>query len=91
MFWAQTEILQSPIPELLEKEDLTLEELLDEDGLIQDTKWRDPKLIEYLSRPEQISSLLSYIVEPFLQGKHMVSKLVAKLRRKSRQSRYLTA
>ena len=69
-FWRQEYSYHSPIPEILEKETFTLEELLDEEGVIQETKSANGKLLEYLSQPEQISSLLTYIVQPATPGKH---------------------
>lgn len=69
MFWSQAQTYHSPIPELLERENVSLAELLEEEGLIQDTKSANGKLIEFLSHAEQISSLLTYIVEPFEPGK----------------------
>ena len=67
-FWRQEYSYHSPIPEILEKETFTLEELLDEEGLIQETKSANGKLLEYLSQAEQISSLLTYIVQPATAG-----------------------
>lgn len=69
-FWRQEYSYHSPIPEILEKEAFTLEELLDEEGLIQETKSANGKLLEYLSQADQISSLLTYIVQPATAGEH---------------------
>lgn len=66
--WRQDYSYHSPIPEILEKEGFTLEELLDEEGLIQETKSANGKLLEYLSQSEQISSLLTYVVQPASEG-----------------------
>lgn len=67
-FWRQEFSYHSPIPEILEKDSFTLEELLDEEGLIQETKSANGKLLEYLSQAEQISRLLAYVVRPAPEG-----------------------
>ena len=67
-FWRQEYSYHSPIPEILEKDVFSLEELLDEEGLIQETKSANGKLLEYLSQPEQISRLLAYVVQPATEG-----------------------
>ncbi|CAI2165502.1 5644_t:CDS:10 [Funneliformis geosporum] len=61
MFW-RLGLNHSAIDGLLDKEDLTLEELLDEDDLIQECKAHNNKLIEYLRDPVILSQLLNYIV-----------------------------
>lgn len=64
-FWSRQEYsFHSPIVEILEKDSYSLEELLDEEGLIQETKSANGKLLNFLSQPEQISDLLTYVVEP---------------------------
>ena len=69
-FWRQDQSDYSPIPEILEKEDCTVEELLDEEVLIQEIKSGDEKLLEYLSRKEQISALLAYVVKSPPSGRN---------------------
>ncbi|CAG8565225.1 7450_t:CDS:10 [Funneliformis mosseae] len=61
MFW-RLGLNHSAIDGLLDKEDLTLEELLDEDDLLQECKAHNNKLIEYLRDPVILSQLLNYII-----------------------------
>ncbi|CAG8596141.1 1259_t:CDS:10, partial [Dentiscutata heterogama] len=60
MFWRFG--INSAIDGLLDKEDLTLEELLDEDDLLQECKAHNNKLVEYLRDPIILSQLLNYII-----------------------------
>ena len=46
MFWRFGFSSQSPFDELLENEQITLEEILDEDDLLQECKAHNRKLIE---------------------------------------------
>lgn len=57
----------SAIDNLLEKSDVTLEELLDESDLIQELKQHNTKLIEYLREDKILERLLEYVVAPKLQ------------------------
>ena len=76
MFWQASNYSQpSPIEQILEKENYTLEELLDEDDLIQETKSLNGRLIEYLKQPETVSKLLAYVVEPYEKGMLHISCL----------------
>jgi SIT4-associating protein SAP185/190 len=54
----------STIDTLLEKPDVTLEELLDESDLIQELKQHNTKLIEYLREDKILERLLEYVVAP---------------------------
>ncbi|TGO30574.1 hypothetical protein BPAE_0004g00300 [Botrytis paeoniae] len=54
----------STIDTLLEKEDVTLEQLLDESDLIQELKQHNSKLIEYLREDKILARLLEYVVAP---------------------------
>ncbi|TVY43129.1 Extragenic suppressor of kinetochore protein 1 [Lachnellula cervina] len=54
----------SAIDNLLEKSDITLEELLDESDLIQELKQHNTKLIEYLREEKILQRLLEYVVAP---------------------------
>lgn len=56
----------SPIDTLLEKSDVTLEELLDESDLIQELKQHNTKLIEYLREEAILQRLLEYVTAPSL-------------------------
>jgi SIT4-associating protein SAP185/190 len=57
----------STIDTLLEKPDVTLEELLDESDLIQELKSHNTKLIEYLREDVVLEKLLEYVVAPTLE------------------------
>ena len=56
----------STIDTLLDKPDVTLEELLDESDLIQELKQHNTKLIEYLREVKILEKLLEYVVAPKL-------------------------
>ncbi|XP_038047088.1 serine/threonine-protein phosphatase 6 regulatory subunit 3-like isoform X2 [Patiria miniata] len=77
MFWKFDVHTTSQVDTLLEKEDVTLTELLDEDDILQECKAQNKKLIDYLSRSEIMDELISYItkepsgeLEEQLQYKH---------------------
>jgi SIT4-associating protein SAP185/190 len=57
----------STIDTLLDKPDVTLEELLDESDLIQELKQHNTKLIEYLREVKILEKLLEYVVAPKLE------------------------
>ena len=57
----------SAIDTLLEKHDVTLEELLDESDLIQELKSHNTKLIEYLREEVILEKLLEYVVATKLE------------------------
>jgi SIT4-associating protein SAP185/190 len=57
----------SAIDTLLEKPDVTLEDLLDESDLIQELKQHNTKLIEYLREDKILERLLEYVVAPKLE------------------------
>lgn len=54
----------STIDTILDKPDVTLEELLDESDLIQELKQHNTKLIEYLREDKILERLLEYVVAP---------------------------
>jgi SIT4-associating protein SAP185/190 len=58
----------SAIDTLLEKNDVTLEELLDESDLIQELKQHNTKLIEYLREDKILERLLEYVTAPKLEA-----------------------
>jgi SIT4-associating protein SAP185/190 len=58
----------SAIDTLLEKPEVTLEELLDESDLIQELKQHNTKLIEYLREDKILERLLEYVVAPKLEA-----------------------
>ncbi|KAF9597564.1 hypothetical protein IFM89_019882 [Coptis chinensis] len=51
------------VDSILDKEDFTLEELLDEEGILQECKTRNSRLINFLRDRAQVEQLLRYIVE----------------------------
>jgi len=58
----------SAIDTLLEKNDVSLEELLDESDLIQELKQHNTKLIEYLREEKILERLLEYVTAPKLEA-----------------------
>ncbi|RDW68391.1 putative extragenic suppressor of kinetochore protein 1 [Coleophoma crateriformis] len=54
----------STIDTILDKPDVTLEELLDESDLIQELKQHNTKLIEYLREEKVLEKLLEYVIAP---------------------------
>ncbi|CAD6270981.1 unnamed protein product [Miscanthus lutarioriparius] len=64
MFWRMTGLsAASPVDTILDKENFTLEELLDEDEIIQECKALNTRLINFLRDKAQVQQLLRYIVE----------------------------
>jgi SIT4-associating protein SAP185/190 len=57
----------STIDSLLDKGDVSLEELLDESDLIQELKQHNTKLIEYLREETVLEKLLEYVTAPKLE------------------------
>jgi len=51
----------SSLDNILDKQDLQIEELLNESDLIQELKQQNSKLIEYLRRDDVLESLLNYV------------------------------
>lgn len=56
-------ITHSAIEEILDKPDFTLEDLLGESELLQEIK-HNTRLIEFVSKPEQLEKLLGYAIRP---------------------------
>ncbi|CAA0834057.1 SIT4 phosphatase-associated family protein [Striga hermonthica] len=64
MFWKLTALsASSPVEAVLDKENFTLEELLDEEEIIQECKALNSRLINFLRDRSQVEQLLHYIVE----------------------------
>ncbi|XP_024963830.1 serine/threonine-protein phosphatase 6 regulatory subunit 3-like [Cynara cardunculus var. scolymus] len=64
MFWRMTGLsTTSPVDTILDKENFTLEELLDEDEIIQECKALNNRLINFLRERTQVEQLVRYIVE----------------------------
>ncbi|KAE8728605.1 SIT4 phosphatase-associated family protein isoform 2 [Hibiscus syriacus] len=63
MFWRMTGLsTASPIDTILDKDNFTLEELLDEDEIIQECKSLNGRLINFLRDKAQVEQLIQYIV-----------------------------
>uniref|UniRef100_A0A7N0VBC6 SIT4 phosphatase-associated family protein n=1 Tax=Kalanchoe fedtschenkoi TaxID=63787 RepID=A0A7N0VBC6_KALFE len=64
MFWKLTALsTASPVEAILDKENFTLEELLDEEEIIQECKALNSRLINFLRDRAQVDQLLRYIIE----------------------------
>ncbi|CAD5324909.1 unnamed protein product [Arabidopsis thaliana] len=64
MFWKLTALsAASPVESILDKEDFTLEELLDEEDIIQECRALNSRLINFLRERAQVEQLLRFIVE----------------------------
>lgn len=64
MFWQLTPFSgSSPVEGILDKENFTLEELLDEEDIIQECKALNNRLIDFLQDKVQVEQLLRYIIE----------------------------
>ncbi|XP_004487102.1 uncharacterized protein [Cicer arietinum] len=64
MFWKLASLsASSPVEAILDKENFTLEELLDEEEVIQECKALNSRLINFLRDPAQVEQLLHYIIE----------------------------
>ncbi|XP_073146639.1 uncharacterized protein [Henckelia pumila] len=64
MFWKLTALsASSPVESVLDKENFTLEELLDEEEIIQECKASNSRLINFLRDRAQVEQMLKYIVE----------------------------
>ncbi|GLT34134.1 hypothetical protein SLA2020_086710 [Shorea laevis] len=64
MFWRMAGLsASSPVEAILDKENFTLEELLDEDEIIQECKALNARLINFLREKPQVVQLIRYTVE----------------------------
>eukprot|EP00891_Asterochloris_glomerata_P004552 jgi/Astpho2/4552/gw1.00067.97.1_t len=65
MFWRVAGYAQaSPIEGILDKENFTLDELLDEDGIIQECKALNGRLLDFLKQASVVRQLVTYLVIP---------------------------
>lgn len=65
MFWKFNHASSPHIETLLNKEDITLHELMDEEDVLQECKVQNKKLIDYLLRPDVMEELVTLTtVEP---------------------------
>ena len=62
MFW-KFNVLNSPIDTLLDKEGITLQEILDEDDVLQECRAQNRKLIDFLVRPDHIMALVKMVID----------------------------
>ncbi|KAF9915210.1 hypothetical protein BX616_006660 [Lobosporangium transversale] len=69
MYWRFGHQNASVIDHLLESGNVSLEELLEQDDLIQECKAQNSKLIEYLRDPVVLQQLLSYITSDDLEDR----------------------
>ncbi|KAJ4903152.1 SIT4 phosphatase-associated family protein [Raphanus sativus] len=64
MFWKLASLsASSPVDSILDKEDYTLEELLDEEEIIQECKALNSRLIHFLRDKARVEQLLRYVVD----------------------------
>jgi len=61
-FWRIGFAQPSNIDSILDKDDFTLQELLDDDDILQECRQANKKLTEYLAEPDVIRTLLEYVV-----------------------------
>ncbi|GAV30184.1 hypothetical protein PMKS-003693 [Pichia membranifaciens] len=62
-FWKFTSNYASRVTKILEAEDISLEDLLDEKETVSELLASNARLIEYLRRPEILEKLVDYVVE----------------------------
>ncbi|KAM6973496.1 serine/threonine-protein phosphatase 6 regulatory subunit 3 [Aplochiton taeniatus] len=63
MFWKFDLHTTSHIDTLLEKEDVTLTEVMDEEDVLQECKAQNHKLVDFLLRPQCMEDLVTYITQ----------------------------
>ena len=64
MFWRVSGLNTAcPVDAILDKEEYTLEELMDEEELVQECKSLNPRLTEFLKKKDVVEKLVSYLVE----------------------------
>jgi len=63
MFWKYNSLNVSNIDTLLEKQDVTLSEILQQEDIIQECKSQNKKLVEFLTKQEVLSELLDLILK----------------------------
>ncbi|OQR98189.1 serine/threonine-protein phosphatase 6 regulatory subunit [Achlya hypogyna] len=60
--------ISSPLADLLDRDDFTLEQVLEEDELIQEVKTRNVKLLQFLSTEESVRKMVYYITRTPEEG-----------------------
>lgn len=63
MFWKFDLHTTSHIDTLLEKEDVTLTEVMDEDDVLQECKAQNHKLVDFLLKPQCMEDLVTFITQ----------------------------
>lgn len=63
MFWKFDLHTTSHVDTLLEKENVTLTELMDEEDVLQECKAQNRKLIDFLVRPQSMDDLVGYVTQ----------------------------
>merc|ERR1719410_2139251 len=63
MFWKYHSGTVSHVDTLLDKEGVTLTEILEQEDIIQECKSQNPKLVDFLTRQEILSELLDLILQ----------------------------
>ncbi|XP_078000119.1 serine/threonine-protein phosphatase 6 regulatory subunit 3-like isoform X2 [Glandiceps talaboti] len=63
MFWKFDLHTTSHIDTLLDKEDVTLNELLEEDDVLQECKAQNRKLIDFLTKPEIMEEMVNLVIQ----------------------------
>lgn len=61
MFWNCAHMSSPQIDTVFHKEDLTLQELLEQENILQELKSQNKKLIDFLTRPDVLSELVTLI------------------------------
>jgi len=59
---------ESPLKELLDSGNYTMEQLLAEDELLQELRGVHPQLIQFFSTPEAVTNLVKYVILPTHQN-----------------------
>ncbi|KAG5392747.1 hypothetical protein IGI04_022710 [Brassica rapa subsp. trilocularis] len=82
-------VASSPVDSILDKDDYTLEELLDEEAIIQECKALNSRLIHILRDKARVEQLLRYVGDMHLQLMTMMTwiLLVMRLRKKRKLQR----
>ncbi|KAL6757992.1 SIT4 phosphatase-associated protein-domain-containing protein [Haematococcus lacustris] len=69
MFWKVAGFSQpSPIDQIMDKDEYTLEELLDEDDVIQECKSLNGRLVAFLRERSTVEQLIRFLVDPPSDG-----------------------
>lgn len=63
MFWKFDLNTTSHVDKLLDKEDVTLRELMDEDDILQECKAQNRKLLDFLCRQQCMEELVSLVTQ----------------------------